>query len=89
MTFIVTTLPGSVITVVRSIHHYYYGQELELAIKAIRFAYNLQKVNHGINFIVYSVTGSVFQQALIKLCCPCRRNAMSTPGFWKERDFNE
>ena len=70
--FTLTTLPGRVISIIRTISEYIgvdiiYPDQIYLQI-----AYILNNMNHSINFILYCMTGSVFRQTFISLFQCCR-----------------
>ena len=63
LVFVVTTLPAGIIFFVRSVTKFL-GTKVPPLIILI---YKMDNINHGINFVLYCVTGSVFRQTLVKL----------------------
>ena len=68
MVFAVTSLPGTLIIIVNHLCKFTTGSHCVVIGKWLyQIPFMLNDVNHGVNFFLYCLTGSVFRQALFQL----------------------
>ena len=73
--FLLTTLPGVLIEVINGLCWIVKSNVCFSVPKIyIEIAFNLQGMNHCVNFFLYCLTGSMFRQKLIKLLSCMKRN---------------
>ena len=73
--FLVTTLPGVLISVINGLC-WIVKSNVCFSVPKIfmEIAFNLQGLNHCVNFFLYCLTGSMFWQKLIQLLSCMKRN---------------
>ena len=75
--FAVTSLPCTIIMIVNNLCKFTTGRYcIFIGGWLYRISFMLNDINHGVNFFLYCLTGSVFRQALFQLFkCKCTKSA--------------
>ena len=69
--FIVTTLPASLIFFMRLLSEFLEADFIVDRSTLLLITYELDDINHAVNFILYCLSGSVFRQTLVNMFQSC------------------